>query len=412
MVLNNITSLLKKYNKKVWVMNNSDSSDEIFDKYFFKGLSSKTLCIVSQSKVYLIVSTLDKDNLKRLEIEFSDKTKNMLKSYVYSTNEEFVNILEDIIAKLHFPSDISLSYSTMSDNTIDILSHGAYVSLTKLFKKVYKKYSKKVKFSSAENIIYDLISKKSKVQIERLKELACITDNILKETFSKITVGLTEIDIANLTLETMEEIMKNITSTRNDIVYYDVAWKDCPIVLTGENLAKGGHTLPSEKRLNYGDTIYFDFGIKVEFCDGEVLYTDMQRMGYAMPSNTSKIPKSVKKVFGTLLSSIDFGLEEMKPDVKAYTIDNIVRKKILKSGFPDYNHATGHSVGLNVHDAGAVISLKKCKRANLNLVEDGVYTLEPRINISNGGSIEEMIQVTKFGGIPLCEPQKELYIVN
>ena len=61
---------------------------------------------------------------------------------------------------------------------------------------------------------------------------------------------------------------------------------------------------------------------------------------------------------------------------------------------------------------GAVISLKKNKRANLNLVEDGIYTLEPRINIVNGGSIEEMIQVTKFGGVPLCDIQKELYIVR
>lgn len=199
MVLTNITKLLKKYNKKAWVIINYDSSDDIFNKYFFKGLSSRTLCIVSQNNIYLIVSSLDKDNLKGIELDEEDKKKNILKTYVYYTNEEFMNILEEVISKLHFPNDISLSYSTMSDNTVDILSHGAYVSLTKLLKKVYKKYSKKVKFSSAENIIYDLISKKTKLQIERLKELASITDNILKETFSKITVGLTEIEIVELT---------------------------------------------------------------------------------------------------------------------------------------------------------------------------------------------------------------------
>ncbi|MEG0872708.1 MAG: hypothetical protein RSE00_01930 [Clostridia bacterium] len=69
-------------------------------------------------------------------------------------------------------------------------------------------------------------------------------------------------------------------------------------------------------------------------------------------------------------------------------------------------------VGSEVHDAGAIISLSTSKRANLELIENGVYTLEPRINIPNGGSIEEMIQVTKYGGIPLCNTQKKIYLVK
>lgn len=409
MVLTNITGLVKKYNKQVWVTINRDSSDSIFEKYLFKGLSTQTLCFVSQTKVYLLVSSLDKDNLEEIKNKYDNDILNI---YVYNTSKEFVNYLEDIIECLHFPNDISLSFSTMSDNTVDILSHGAYVSLTNLFKKVYKKYTKKVNFSSAENIIYDLISKKTKLQIERLKELATLTDNILKATFSKITIGLTEIEIVELTQKVAKELVEKYILDKNEIVKYDMAWDNCPIVLTGENLAKGGHSLPSEKKLNYGDTIYFDFGIKIEYLDGEVLYTDMQRMGYAMEYGKNVVPKSVLKVFNTLVDSIECGIEEMKPDVKGYVIDNIVRKKILKAGYPDYNHATGHPVGDNVHDAGAVISLKQSKRANLNLIEDGVYTLEPRVNISNGGSIEEMILVTKYGGVPLCDTQKELYIVK
>ena len=61
---------------------------------------------------------------------------------------------------------------------------------------------------------------------------------------------------------------------------------------------------------------------------------------------------------------------------------------------------------------GAVITTKSSKRANLELIENGVYTLEPRIAIANGGSIEEMIQVTKFGGVPISPMQKEIYLVK
>lgn len=191
-----------------------------------------------------------------------------------------------------------------------------------------------------------------------------------------------------------------------------MAWRDCPIVLLGENLAKGGHSLPSDKKLEKGDTIYFDFGIKAFFEDGEVLYTDMQRMGYAKKYNQDNIPKSVKKVFHSLVSSIEEGMENMRPGTKGYEIDKIVRGKIIKSGYPEYNHATGHPVGLEVHDIGAIISKKTNKRAMLELVENGIYTLEPRVNIANGGSIEEMIQVTTYGGVPLCLPQTKLYIVK
>lgn len=410
-MLTNITELLKKYNKKVWIMINDSGSDKIFSKYLFKGLDTKTICIISQNKVFLIVSSLDKDNLAK--ITHNKEDNKLIEKYIYNTSEELSSIIEDVIAKLYFPNDICLSYSTMADNTVDILSHGTYINLTNLIKVPYKKYSKKVKFSSAEYIIYDLISKKTDKQIKRLKKLASITDYILKKTFSRISVGLTEIQIVKLTSKITDEVMEEVTSKKNnEIMYYDMAWQNCPIVLTGENLAKGGHTLPSNKTLKYGDTIYFDFGIKVEFYDGEILYSDMQRMGYAKSDDTKPVPKNVVKVFNTLVKSIEDGIDEMKADVKAYTIDNLVRKQILKAGYPDYNHATGHAVGLNVHDSGAVISLKSCKRANLNLIENGIYTLEPRVNIVNGGSIEEMIQVTKYGGVPLCDTQKELYIVK
>jgi Xaa-Pro aminopeptidase len=137
----------------------------------------------------------------------------------------------------------------------------------------------------------------------------------------------------------------------------------------------------------------------------------MQRMGYLLKDDEDDAPDSVKNVFNTLVISIQKGIDKMKSGVKAYKIDEIVRGEILKNNYPDYPHATGHPVGKDVHGAGALISLKGSKRANLKLVETGIYTLEPRIDIENGGSIEEMILVTNSGAIPLCNTQKELYLI-
>ena len=405
-MLKKTQQILDKFSKKVWIMYNRENSDRIFCKLISEHLETSSICFLTSNQVFVLVNELDKENIDSLK--YNDKNIHII---VYSTNTDLQEKIEDVIAALKFPQDIALSYSTMNDKNVDILGHGEFISFSKLIRKPYLKYNKKVKFSSAEKLIYELESEKSELEISRLKVLAKLTNKILEETFKAIKIGTTEIQIANLTRQITQEIMKNVTN-KLKIVSYDMAWNNCPIVLTGANLAKGGHSLPSDKKLLMGDTIYFDFGIKAVFEDSMVLYTDMQRMGYALNKGEVAAPKSVKKVFNTLVEAIEEGMEYLKPGVKGYVVDKEVRQIITKAGYPDYNHATGHPVGREVHDSGTIITLKAAKRSRIDLVENGIYTLEPRINIANGGSIEEMIQVTKYGGIPLCDTQKELYLVK
>jgi Xaa-Pro aminopeptidase len=303
-----------------------------------------------------------------------------------------------------------LSYTTLSDENTDVITHSSYLRVTKLFRKIYNENNKKFKVKSSEMNIYDIISKNSNDDIEKIKLLANLTDEILKKSFNSIKPFQNEIEIANNTKEITLSYLNNVKE-KYDIIDYDFAWDICPIVLVGKNLKKGGHALPSDKKIMPGDTIYYDFGIKATFKNGHTYYTDMQRMGYLLKDDEDDAPDSVKNVFNTLVISIQKGIDKMKSGVKAYKIDEIVRGEILKNNYPDYPHATGHPVGKDVHGAGALISLKGSKRANLKLVETGIYTLEPRIDIENGGSIEEMILVTNSGAIPLCNTQKELYLI-
>lgn len=405
-MLRKIQQAISKYNKKVWVMYNVENLDKYFCKYISRNLATNSISIISKNSIYILVSSLDAENVNKLKYNHSK-----IHILVYENRKKLEEYIEDIIAELKFPDEISLSYSTMGDKNTDVLTHGEYVTITKLLKAPYLKYSKKIKFTSAENIIYDIETQKTIKQLERLKYIAKITNDILFETFKRLKVGVTEIQIVDLTTNITNEIMKKYIG-KNEIVSYGMAWENCPIVLTGENFLKGGHALPTEKKLNRGDTVYFDFGIEVEFSDKEKLYSDIQRMGYVLKTQEISAPPEVQKVFNTLVEAIEDGIEELKPGVKAFKIDNIVRSRIQKAGYSDYNHATGHPVGCKVHDIGAIISLKNSKRARLELIENGVYTLEPRISIANGGSIEEMIQVTKFGGIPLCNTQKEIYLIK
>lgn len=387
----------------IWVMENKENSDRIFKDYVTDKLFSSTYIIVSKDIAYVFVHKLDEGNIKVL------KNQNC-KIFIYDTNLVLIEKIKYVLDELNYPKNILLSYTTMSDNNTDIITYSTYVRITKLFRKLYKENNKKISFKSAQMNIYDIISKNSNDDIKKLKVLASITDEILKEAFNEIKEYQTEIEIAQNTKNIMRKYMDNIKEKYN-IIDYDLAWDICPIVLVGKNLKKGGHALPTDNKIVPGDTIYFDFGIKAVYKDGAILYTDMQRMGYLLKKNEKHAPDDVERVFKTLASSIECGIKNMKQGIKAYKIDEIVRGKILKAGYPDYPHATGHPVGKEVHASGALISPKQSKRANLKLVENAVYTLEPRINIENGGSIEEMILITKNGAIPLCNIQKELYLI-
>lgn len=387
----------------IWVMENKENSDRIFKDYVTDKLFSSTYIIVSKDIAYVFVHKLDEGNIKVL------KNQNC-KIFIYDTNLVLIEKIKYVLDEHNYPKNILLSYTTMSDNNTDIITYSTYVRITKLFRKLYKENNKKISFKSAQMNIYDIISKNSNDDIKKLKVLASITDEILKESFNEIKEYQTEIEIAQNTKKIMRKYM-DIIKEKYNIIDYDLAWDICPIVLVGKNLKKGGHALPTDNKIVPGDTIYFDFGIKAVYKDGAILYTDMQRMGYLLKKNEKHAPDDVERVFKTLVSSIECGIKNMKQGIKAYKIDEIVRGKILKAGYPDYPHATGHPVGKEVHASGALISPKQSKRANLKLVENGVYTLEPRINIENGGSIEEMILITKNGAIPLCNIQKELYLI-
>lgn len=388
----------------IWVMENKESSDNVFSKYVTDKLFSSTYVIVSKSIAYVFVHKLDEGNTKVLQ-------KDKCKIYIYDNYEKLREYILEALKELNFPKNMLLSYTTMSDENTDVISHSSYLRVTRMFRRLYKENECKLKVKSAEMNIYEIISKYNNDEIEKLKVLAKLTDEILKEAFENIKLNQSENDIYENTIKIANEYLEKV-KLKYGIVEHRLAWDICPIVLIGENLEKGGHALPSDKKINKGDTIYFDFGISATFENGITLYTDMQRMGYFLKDGENVAPENVQKVFDTLVTSVTKGINAMKAGIKAYKVDEIVREEILDNNYPDYPHATGHPVGRDVHGAGALISYKTGKRANLKLVENGIYTLEPRINIKNGGSIEEMILVTKDGAMPLSDRQLVLYLLK
>ena len=387
----------------VWIMYSSEDSDPYFSKFISKDTIVPSAVILNNDKKILFVHELDKENIKDFDGQIM----------VYSQKMPLIQGLLNSLREYNYPSSIYMNFSDKLDSQTDVLGHGTFKYLTDNILSYYNLNNiPKPNFLSADEFIYYMLETKTEEDIKYLKIAANRALQILEATFRKIKVGMTEKQIANITQFIFSK--KPFYFKNHGIVKEELAWQKntCPIVLVGENLQKGGHSAPSSKKLEFGDTIYFDFGVKITLANGKSYSSDIQRMGYALKKGEKFPPLEVQKVFLTLVNAIELGIKNMKPNVKGFEIDKLVRDHILAAEYPNYNHATGHPVGELAHSPGTSISPKGYKKSALCLKENGTYTIEPRIQIKNGGSIEEMVQVTKNGGVTLCPPQKKLYLVK
>lgn len=393
----------------VWIMYNSENCDPYFSKFITNKTVVSTICILSNNKKnlnqkFLLVHSLDKDNISNFDGEV----------IVYNGENSLVHNMTEILKKLDYPKIIYLNYSDKMDVLIDILGYGTYRFLTDNIILEYKKANKSPIFKSSDELIYFLLDTKTEEDIFYMKIAAKRALDILTRSFNSIKIGMTEKQIQNL----VHKISSFRHSYNNsNIISEDFSWEKelCPIVLTGPNLAKGGHSCPDDRILKPGDTIYMDFGIQIHLRDGRKYSSDIQRMGYAMTAQDKKtrsIPENIRKVFRVLYEAVDLGIKNLKPDIMGYEIDSLVRNYIIENNYPNYNHATGHPIGELAHNPGTSISPKGHKRSSMKIRENGVYTIEPRIQIPNGGSIEEMVLVTPTGGgVTLCQRQSRLYLI-
>ena len=386
-----------------WIMYSSENCDPYFSKFITDKTIVPALAIISDEKKFLISHSLDFENVKDFQGE----------RLMYDGENSMLENMNQVLRNLKFPTTIYLNFSDKMDSQIDVIGYGTYRFLTDNISRLYSQNNKPApNFQSSDVLIYFLLDTKTEEDIVYLSLAAKRASDILKLSFKKIRIGMTEIQI----MKTVQNIFNfKPNYFRNyGVVKEEFSWEKelCPIVLVGPNIKKGGHTGPSRDILRPGYTVYMDFGVKIHLKNGKKYSSDLQRMGYALKRGEFAPPENIQKIFDTLHDAVSLGIKNSKPGVKGFEIDEIVRNKIIDSGYPNYNHATGHPVGELAHSPGTSLSPKGHKRSGLNLQRNGVYTIEPRIQIENGGSIEEMVLVTEGGGKTLCPRQEKIYLIR
>ena len=294
------------------------------------------------------------------------------------------------------PSKIAINYSE-NDVMSDGLSHGMYLTLTKYLEGT--KYAGLL--STSEGIVSKLRGRKTPEEIRRIKVNIDLTLDIFDRVTGIIKPGMTEKEVAAFVLG---EVEKEGVET---------SWESsqCPAVFTGPESA-GAHAKPTDRKIEKGHVLNIDFGTRtLDYC------SDLQRTWYFLRDGEDDAPEEVKKAFYVIRDSIALAAEKIRPGMEGREIDSIARDYITGHGFEEYPHALGHQVGRSTHDGAGLLCPVWERYGNLpylKVEENQVYTLEPRIIMSDYGvaTIEEIIVVRNDGGEFLSNPQQELILVK
>lgn len=172
-----------------------------------------------------------------------------------------------------------------------------------------------------------------------------------------------------------------------------------PIVAFGANAADPHHE-PGDSFPKPGDSIILDIGcLKDSYC------ADMTRTVFFR-----EVPGEAREVYEIVREANRRAAETVRPGARFCDIDRAARGVIEKAGYgPYFNHRTGHSIGLDVHDFGDVSPVNEAR------IEPGmIFSIEPGIYLEGrfGVRIEDLALVTESGCEILNAHPRELKVIG
>jgi Xaa-Pro aminopeptidase len=330
--------------------------------------------------------------LGRFEVETARRTGayHEVIGYDQSIQPELLRVLDRLA-----PRKIAVNTST-SDPAADGLTHGMYLNLTRYLEGT----PHAGRLVPAEAVIAAVRGRKTPAEVERIRRAVATTERIYENTFRYLRPGQTEREVADFMHQQLEEFQ------------VQVAWDydSCPAVNSGPE-SPVGHSGPGEIRLERGHILHFDFGVRQEaYC------SDIQRLVYLLRPGEKQPPEEVQRGFSTIRRAIQETARGLHPGMKGFEADAIGRGIVTAAGYPEYPYGTGHQVGRNAHDGGALLAphYERYAAAPDMQVEAGhVYTLEPGLAVPGYGYIglEEDVLVTEAGAEFLSTPQTELVLL-
>ncbi len=245
-----------------------------------------------------------------------------------------------------------------------------------------KKAMPDIEFIPVKDVCGEARQIKTAAEIALIEKAQSITDACFSHILGFIRVGMSEAEVA----AEMEYFMKKQGA---DGLAFDT------IAVSGLKSALP-HGTPDGSLLKENAFFTMDFGARYGgYC------SDMTRTVVL-----GKASEEMRRVYGTVLEAQERALAAIKDGVSCRAVDAAARGVIAEAGYGSYfTHSTGHSLGLEIHEAPA------CSPKSEAVIKAGMLmTVEPGIYIEGFGGvrIEDMVLVTEDGCRNLTASPKSL----
>lgn len=137
------------------------------------------------------------------------------------------------------------------------------------------------------------------------------------------------------------------------------------------------HGLPSDYKLQNGDVLKLDFGVKYKN-----LFTDA-----AITIPVGKTTPEVQKLIEATKESLFVGIKEAKAGNHLGNIGWAINNFIEKSGFKIIRVLTGHGVGFDVHEDPVILNYGE-KGEGIKLEPGLIIAIEPMVSLGSGEVIQ------------------------
>lgn len=223
---------------------------------------------------------------------------------------------------------------------------------------------------------------KSPEEIELIKKAVAISDEAFAQLLPKIKAGAYEAVLA-------AELEYNMRLLGSEAMAFTT------IVASGKRGALP-HGVASNKRIELGEMITFDFGATFQGYRSDITRTVA----------VGEIEPWQREIYHITLAANLLGEQKTKPGVTGQYVDRVVRNFITSKGYGAYfGHGLGHGVGLDIHEQPVLN-----KRNTEPLPVGAIVTVEPGIYLPNQGGvrIEDTVLITESGCERLTGAPKEL----
>lgn len=235
---------------------------------------------------------------------------------------------------------------------------------------------------ATHGIFCSLRAAKNENEIQAIRTAQAVTDRAFEKLLPYIQAGVTEKQ-----LRAQLEFL--LFSCGADALAFDT------IVAGGPNGALP-HAVPTDRPVQKGEFITFDFGARVGgYC------SDMTRTVALGPLDARQ-----KEIYEAVGKAHEAGAALLKPGASARAADEAARNVLAEAGLAEYfTHSLGHGVGIEIHEQPRL-----SPKSDDILVPGHVVTVEPGVYIEGfcGVRTENMYVISCFGHENLTGTDKKL----